>query len=315
MLLACGDALIDWIPTRSIDGREAYVPAIGGSCCNVAVALGRLGADAGFMGGISTDLFGDMLIAGLAESGVSTKYVARLDRETTLGFVRLGEGEPQYAFYDDGTAGRSWTRADSAPPGTEVRLIHIGSVTLIHPPVADECEALFAAEKGRRILSLDPNCRPTLIRDAAAYRARLARLLALADIVRLSLSDLEFLFPGTSPEEAASRWIAGGACLVVVTEGARGSTAFTRRGRATVPGRQVEVVDTIGAGDSFLAGLLVKLDETGLLSAEALARLTAGDLEPALAFAGDVAAISCQRSGANPPWRREIAAALAAIGR
>src|SRR5882724_5299598 len=119
MLLCCGDALIDMIPARTGDGRHSYVPAIGGSCCNIAVALGRLGAEAGFMGGISTDFFGDLLIDGLAASRVSTRYVARLDRETTLGFVKLGDGEPQYAFYDDGTAGRSWRRSDSAAPGPE----------------------------------------------------------------------------------------------------------------------------------------------------------------------------------------------------
>src|SRR5690349_19608631 len=113
MLLSCGDALIDMIPARTEDGRHAYVPAVGGSCCNIAVALGRLGAKAGFMGGISTDFFGDLLVEGLVAAGVSTKYVARLERETTLGFVKLGEGEPQYAFYDEGTAGRSWRRSDS----------------------------------------------------------------------------------------------------------------------------------------------------------------------------------------------------------
>ena len=195
MLLCCGDALIDMIPARTGDGRDSYVPAIGGSCCNIAVALGRLGAEVGFMGGISTDFFGDLVMSGLAASRVSTRYVARLERETTLGFVKLGDGEPQYAFYDEATAGRMWRRSDSAVPGPEVRLIHIGSVTLIAPPVADECLALFEAEKGRRLLSVDPNCRPTLTRDVDLYRQRVQRIFALADIIRLSRSDLAFLAP------------------------------------------------------------------------------------------------------------------------
>jgi fructokinase len=307
MLLCCGDALIDWIPAKAIDGRDAYVPAVGGSCCNIAVALGRLGAAAGFMGGISTDLFGDMLIAGLEAASVSTRYVARLDRATTLGFVRLGEGEPQYAFYDEGTAGRLWRRSDSRPIGPEVRLIHAGSVTLISSPVAEECLALFGTEKGRRLLSIDPNCRPSLVSDAASYRSRMARLFGLADIIRLSTGDLHYLLPGIAPHAAALHWIADGAALVVLTRGSAGATAYWAGGEITVAAREVAVADTIGAGDAFLAGLIVDLDEAGLLSVDRLARAKASDLYAALSFAAEVASIACTRSGADPPWRSEVA--------
>ncbi len=308
MLLSCGDALIDWIPARTADGREAYVPAVGGSCCNIAIALGRLGADAGFMGGISTDLFGDMLVDGLRAANVSTRYVARLDRETTLGFVRLGDGEPQYAFYDEGTAARMWRRTDSPQLGPEVRLLHVGSVTLINPPVADECLALLEAEKGQRLLTVDPNCRPTLTKDVTAYRQRMARLFALADIIRLSETDLAFVLPDTSPEDAARTWLAGGTRLVVVTRGASGATAFWPEGALHAPSVPANVVDTIGAGDSFFAGLLVSLDEAGFLSAKGLAKVGATELQAALAFAAEVAAITCTRQGSDPPWRREVGA-------
>jgi fructokinase len=308
MLLSCGDALIDWIPARSEDGREAYIPAVGGSCCNIAIAMGRLGATAGFMGGISTDLFGDMLVEGLRSSNVSTRYVARVDRETTLGFVRLGEGEPQYAFYDDGTAGRMWRRADSPAPGPEVALLHAGSVTLINPPVADECLALFEAEKGKRLLSLDPNCRPTLTRDVATYRRRMARLLGLADIIRLSATDLAFIEPGLAPEDAARRWLTAGTSLVVITHGAEGATAWWRGGTTSMPARSVAAVDTIGAGDSFFAGLVVNLAERAHLTVAGLAGLDEATLRSALAFASTVAAVTCTRRGADPPWRRELAA-------
>jgi fructokinase len=307
MLLSCGDALIDWIPARSEDGREAYVPAVGGSCCNIAIAIGRLGAEAGFMGGVSTDLFGDMLVAGLAASGVSTRYVARCDRETTLGFVRLGDGEPQYAFYDEGTAGRLWCRADSPAPGPEVALLHLGSVTLIAPPVADECLALFEAEKGKRVLSLDPNCRPTLTRDVATYRKRMARLLALADIIRLSTTDLAFIDPDLTPEDAAARWLDAGAGLVVITRGSDGAVASWRGGSLAMPAKPVAAIDTIGAGDSFYAGLVVSLEERGHLSRDGLAALDEATLGASLAFAAEVAAITCTRRGADPPWRRELA--------
>jgi fructokinase len=307
MLLCCGDALIDLIPARTADGRDSYVPAIGGSCCNIAVALGRLGAEAGFMGGISTDFFGELLMSGLAASRVSTRYVGRLARETTLGFVKLGDGEPQYAFYDDATAGRMWRRSDSLTPGTEVRLIHVGSVTLIAPPVADECLALFEAEKGRRLLSVDPNCRPTLTRDVDTYRRRMRRIFALADIIRLSRSDLAFLLPDISADAAAAHWLADGTKLVVLTEGATGATAWWPGGRVHAPAPKVQVVDTIGAGDSFLAGLLVHIDEAGRLSRHGLTRLAAAEVTAALAYAAAIAAVSCTRSGADSPWRDELA--------
>jgi fructokinase len=307
MFLCCGDALIDMIPARTDDGRHSYVPAIGGSCCNIAVALGRLGAEVGFMGGISTDFFGDLLIDGLVASRVSTRYVARLDRETTLGFVKLGDGEPQYAFYDDGTAGRTWRRSDSAALGPEVRLIHIGSVTLIAPPVADECLALFEAEKGQRLLSVDPNCRPTLTRDVEPYRGRMERIFGLADLIRLSRSDLAFLLPGISADAAAAAWLASGARLVVLTDGGSGAMAWWPGGRVHVPAPNVRVVDTIGAGDSFLAALLVHIAEGGRLSGDGLAGLAAAEVEAALAFAASVAAITCTRSGADSPWRHELA--------
>lgn len=306
MLLCCGDALIDMIPARTGDGRDCYVPAIGGSCCNIAVALGRLGAEVGFMGGIATDFFGDLLARGLAASNVSLRYVARLDRETTLGFVSLGNGEPQYAFYDEGTAGRMWRRSDSTVLGPEVGLIHIGSVTLIARPVAEECLAVFEAEKGRRLLSVDPNCRPTLTRDVAAYRLRLQRIFALADIIRLSRSDLAFLLPDTPAEAAAASWLASGASLVILTEGSDGATAWWPGGRAHAPAAKVRIVDTIGAGDSFLAAFLVHIDETGRLSRDGLLRLTAAEIEAALGFAAGAAAITCTRSGADPPWRHEL---------
>jgi fructokinase len=180
-------------------------------------------------------------------------------------------------------------------------------VTLIAPPVADECLALFEAERGKRVLSLDPNCRPTLTRDVATYRRRMARLLALADIVRLSATDLAFIDPDLTPEDAAARWLAAGTSLVVITRGADGATASWRGGSLTMPARRVEPVDTIGAGDSFYAALVVSLEERGHLSHEGLAALDQATLRASLAFATEVAAITCTRRGSDPPWRRELA--------
>jgi fructokinase len=313
MLLICGDALIDFIPSPGSAGTAAlpnYAPVSGGSCCNVAVGLGRLGAPVGFMGGLSMDFFGDFLAACLEQAGVSLRYAARLRQGSTLAFVKLTDHEPEYAFYDQETAMRSWVRAASPPLGEEVTLLHAGSVSLIGEPAASDYLALFRAEKGRRLLSIDPNCRPSLIADPAAYHDRLREMLALADIIKLSVSDLDYLLPGVTPDSAARGWIGHGTRLVVVTQGAEGVAAYTRDGRRHLPARRVAVADTVGAGDSLLAGLLWQLEEAGRLTLSGLDDLTLGELDTALGVAVNLAAITCGRSGADLPWRHELAAVL-----
>jgi fructokinase len=312
MLLICGDALIDFIPSQAsaatpgAPALPAYRPVSGGSCCNVAMGLGRLGAPVGFMGGLSTDFFGQFLAASLEQAGVSLRYAARLPQGSTLAFVKLTDHEPEYAFYDEKTAMRSWTRAASAPLGDEVTLLHAGSVALIGAPAASEYLALFRAEKGRRLLSIDPNCRPSLIADPAAYHDRLREMLALADIIKLSIADLDYLLPGEPPDGAARTWIAHGARLVVVSQGAEGVTAYTAAGRLRLPARRVAVADTVGAGDSLMAGLLWQLEQSGRLTLSGLADLSLAEVETALGVAVNLAAITCGRTGADLPWRHEL---------
>ena len=306
MIVVCGDVIVDFIPVQLPDGRAAYLPTPGGSCRNIASGLGRLGAKVGFMGGLSTDFFGDMLAASLRADGVSLAYVARLPAESTLAFVQIGDGEPAYAFYDRSSAQQLWTRAASPAFGHEVTALHVGSVTLITPPVADENLALMRAERGRRVLSIDPNCRPSLIHDLAAYRARLEEMTRLADIIKLSAADLDILRPGADPDALARDWIANGASLVVLTRGGDGALAWVRAGRVEVASGRVEVVDTVGAGDSFIAAILFELDRIGLLSIGSLDRIGPAEAEAALAFAARAAAITCGRVGADPPWLREL---------
>ncbi len=306
MIIICGEALVDFIPVTLPGGQPAYRPVPGGSSRNIATGLGRLGAGVGFMGGLSTDFFGDMLADALRADGVSLTYAPRLPAESTLAFVKLGDGEPAYAFYDRGSAHQVWTRAAGPALADEVTALHVGSLTLITPPVADECLALMQAEKGRRVLSIDPNCRPSLIHDLPDYRARLDRMLGLADIIKLSVADLDILCPGADPDRVARGWLADGASLVMLTRGGDGASAWVAGGQARVASGRVELVDTVGAGDSFIAAALFQLDRGGLLSVGRLDRIAVADAEAVLGFAVKAAAITCGRVGADPPWLHEL---------
>ncbi len=309
MLLACGDALIDFVPVTTAEGRDAFMPAVGGSCLNVAVAMGRLGAPTGFVGGISNDMFGDMIAAHLSESRVDLRYADRADRETTLAFVRFVDGEPHYAFYDETTAARLWTYRPGAIPFPAIDALHVGSTTLVNEPSSSAYLSLFAAAKGLTTLSFDPNCRPSLVSDRQAYVARMTGFAALADIIRMSDVDFDYLFDSRDWGARAEDWLAGGAKLVVLTRGAEGAVAWhARAGQVAVHAPRVQVVDTIGAGDTFQAGLLVALKEAGRLDTDALDDLTADQLAAALTFGVTAAGITCSRAGGNPPWRHEMPA-------
>lgn len=313
MLLIYGDAIIDFLPgtapeTAPPGGLPPYLPVAGGSCFNVALGLGRLGVPVGFMGGLSTDFFGQFLARRLTEAGVSLDYVSHRPEGSTLAFVELSGTEPQYAFFDRDTAMSLWRRAEAPPIGPDIDLLHIGSVPLIADAVADEAEALFRAQKGQRLLSIDPNCRPSLVQDPARYHARMQALLGLADIIKLSVADLAYLLPDVVPEDAVASWLAAGATLVVLTQGAEGVTAFTRHDRVHCPARRVAVIDTVGAGDSMTAGLLWQLHAAGFLTLDRLGELPLLVLDQALQAATGVAALTCGRLGADLPWRHELEA-------
>jgi len=307
MIVCCGEALIDFLPVTDSEGHKAYRPVVGGSVFNVALTLGRLGAPTAFLGGLSTDFFGDRLIAALAESNVSTAGVARQPRPTTLALVDMSTGEPAYAFYDEGSACREFDPMAGVPQGDDVAAMHFGSFPLGTEPVGSRLVALLKTNAGRRVISLDPNVRPTLIEDAAAYRARLADITPLADIVKTSVADLAWLHPGDDPDAIARRWLAAGVGLVVVTHGGAGATGMTENLSVNMPAMPTAAVDTVGAGDSFMGAILTRLDERGLLDRRAIRQLDREALEDVLAFAGKVAAITCSRPGADPPWRRELA--------
>lgn len=307
MLMSCGDALIDFVPTRTADGREALMPAIGGSCLNVAIGLARLGAATGFIGGISTDLFGRMIADHATASNVGLASATRSDRQTTLAFVRTSAGEPQYAFYDAETATRSWTYRRGTIPFADVEAIHVGSTTLVDEQGAAETAALIADARATSTVSFDPNCRPNLVKDKPAYLARMAAFTAGADLVKMSDVDFDYLFGGDAYQQRADAMLGQGTSLVVITRGAKGAIAWhARLGQIEVAAPHVEIVDTIGAGDSFQAALLFALHRQGRLARQQLKEISTGELRRALAFAADCAGLTCSRPGADPPWSHEV---------
>src|ERR1700726_2747979 len=314
MLLSCGDALVDFLPVTSVDGRDAAVPVAGGSCLNIAVGMARLGAPTGFVGGISTDLFGRIVADHALTSQVDLRYATRSAHQTTLAFVRYVGSEPQYAFYDEATASRNWTYGRGSIPFDEIEAIHVGSTTLANAQGAAQALAMIEDAGRSTTISFDPNCRPDLVRDKARYVDKMDTFAAAADIVRMSDVDFEFLYGGGDYEERAKALMAAGTSLVVVTRGIKGAHAWHRgAGPVKVEAPTIDVVDTIGAGDSFQAALLFALRAIGRIKSGALAQLTADELRRALSFASTCAAFTCGRAGADPPRQSEVGAAISRL--
>jgi fructokinase len=314
MLLSCGDALVDFLPVRSFDGRDATVPVAGGSCLNIAVGMARLGAPAGFVGGISTDLFGRMIADHALRSQVYLGHATRSEHQTTLAFVRHEGAEPQYALYDEAAASRNWTYRCGSIAFDEIEALHVGSTTLANDKGATEALAIIEDSGGSTTISFDPNCRPNLVRHKAHYVDYMNAFAAAANIVRMSDVDFEFLYGGSDYGERAKSLIAAGASLVVVTRGIKGAQAWHREaGLVEVRAPTIDLVDTIGAGDSFQAALLFALRAIGRIETKALAQMNSSELYRVLSFATDCAAFTCGRVGADPPRQSDVGAALACL--
>ncbi|WP_119840224.1 carbohydrate kinase family protein [Pseudooceanicola algae] len=308
MLICCGEALIDMIPAPTVEGPNGFVPHDGGAIFNTAIALGRLGRPCSMVSGISNDLFGAQLVKGLTASGVETDLLMRSDQPTTLAFVTLVEGKASYLFYDEASAGRMIAPKDLPDLPAEAEALYFGGISLASEPGADTYAALCAREAGSRVVMIDPNIRPSFIQDEDRYRARLEKMMALADIVKISDEDLSWLRPdATSMDEAAFGLCRAGAGVVILTRGSEGASAYYDMTRSLhVAARKAEVADTVGAGDTFNAGVLCSLSENGLLTKEALREISSEDLCEALDFGARVAAVTVSRAGANPPWRHEL---------
>lgn len=314
MLLACGDALIDFLPVKSVDGRDAAVPVVGGSCLNIAVGMARLGAPAGFVGGISSDLFGRMIADHALASKVDLRYAIRSDHETTLAFIRTVAGEPQYAFYDETTASRSWMYRRGSIAFDAIEAIHVGSTTLTHDSGAAEALAMVEDARGSVTISFDPNCRPNLVSDKRRYVDQMNAFAAIASIVRMSDVDFEYLYGGSEYAGRAQSLVDAGASLVVITRGIKGAQAWHKQaGAVEVEAPTVDMVDTIGAGDSFQAALLFALRAIGRIGPASLAQTNSEELGRVLSFAAHCAAFTCSRAGADPPRASEVGEELSRL--
>ncbi len=306
MIICCGEALIDMLPRRSTLDEPAFAPYSGGAVFNTAVALGRLGVPVEFFSGLSSDLFGQQLRATLAESKVGSRYAHISARPTTLAFVQLVDGHASYVFYDEGTAGRMLSGADLPALEGDVDALLFGAISLIPEPCGSAYEALMRREAARRVTMLDPNIRPAFIPDRAKHLARMERMIAMADILKLSDEDLAWFGATGAPEDAIAQWLDLGPKLVVMTGGSKGATGYTKNQRVTVTPKPVTVVDTVGAGDTFNAGILASLHEQGALSKPRLASLSETEIRDALALGAAAASVTVSRAGANPPWRHEL---------
>jgi fructokinase len=300
-VVVTGEALIDLVLTPG--GDLAAHP--GGGPYNVARTIGRLEQPVAYLGRISEDAFGARLRAELEADGVDLVAAVATSDPTTLALAELDEtGAASYRFYTAGTSAPGLTLEDAGgrlPAG--VAVLYVGTLGLVLEPMAATLEALIGQAPPDTLVALDPNCRPSVIGDPPGYRARLKRMLGRADVLKASDDDLAWLDPGASPADAARRLTSA---VSVVTLGARGAFVVTPGAVVEIEAPAVEVVDTIGAGDAFMGGLLAWWRSRDLGRADL--QDTAAVVEAAR-FAARVAALTCSRAGADPPRLAELRAA------
>jgi fructokinase len=302
LIVVCGEALIDIVAA----GEGFLRPMPGGGPFNTALALARLEVPTGFLGRLSTDPFGQMLARRLVDDGVDLSLTSRGAEPTTLAFAQVNsDGLADYQFYFEATSAPNLTLA-MVPSclDDKVTALHVGTLGLMLEPMASTLFDLVSRESAHRFVMIDPNVRPKLLTDPAAYRVRIKTLMAQSTIVKASDADLAWLFPNLDLDAAAEHVLASGAKLVVVTLGAHGAFGIGPGMKKRVAAPPVDVVDTIGAGDAFGAALLAWLHDRGALQKDLA--LDGADLESALEFACLVASATCTRAGAEPPRRSTL---------
>jgi len=307
MFVVAGEALMDVFTGTTTPTGMALDARIGGSPLNVAFGLARMGQPVAFLGGVSKGQLGERLADALRAEGVSLDALHRSDAPTTLSLVGLdAHGVPEYAFYGEGAADRTLPPEALERMPADARALHVGSYTMVVGKTAKTQAALIERVRGRLLVSYDPNLRLNVEPDVGVWRATLDWMLPRIDILKLSDEDLGLLYPGADPFSFATGCLEKGAGLVVLTRGGKGATAWHAHGPVEAAPVKVDVVDTVGAGDTFQAALLVRLEELGALSPKGVRTLKTEALQDAMGFAARAAAITCSRRGADLPRRSEL---------
>jgi fructokinase len=302
VILVAGEALFDLVPEEG-EGMLAAHP--GGGPFNAARTIGRLERPVAYLGRLSRDRFGARLRSILDEDRVRPDAIVTTNEPTTLALVEVDkDGVAAYRFYSEGTSAAGLEPADALATLPErVSMVHAGTLGLVFEPTASALEAVIERLHGSALIAIDPNCRPHAIPDRDAYRERLDRVLAHTDLVKVSEEDAEYLSPGTPPVEAVRELLAAGPALGLLTRGPGGAVVITATAEVPVPAPRTKVVDTIGAGDAFGGGFLAWWHEHGL-GADDLTKIDTA--VEATRFACLVAARTCAKPGASPPFRSEL---------
>ncbi len=307
MFTVIGEALLDMVQAEKGGG---FVARPGGGPMNIAIGLRRLGHPTQLMARLSDGALGRLVREHVAANHLGLEASVSTSQQTTLAFASLDEeGRASYDFYVEGTADWGWTASELARLPATTRVLHTGSVVAALQPGADEVLALLARLHAAAdvLTSYDPNMRPALVGQHAEAVARTERFVRASNVVKASDEDLDWLYPGVDHLEVLRGWTIGGAALAVMTRGPEGALAVTAHDDVIeLPGLQIDVVDTIGAGDAFQSGLLSGLADGGWASPEAVHSLTRDGLHDVLDRAIRVAALTCQRAGADPPTRDEL---------
>lgn len=311
MYLVCGEALFDFFSEDDASGLASKVnfkAIAGGSPFNVAVGLRRLGVDAALFAGLSTDYLGRRLQQVLRDEDVRPDYLVDFAAPTTLAMVAVGaNGSPQYSFRGEGCADRQLKPQHLPELGPEVRGLHIGSFSLVVQPIADTLLALVRRESGKRLISLDPNVRLNPEPNIDLWRSRVATLVELADLIKVSDEDLSLLYPGQEPQRVIEGWLQHRCQVVFLTRGGEGATVFSRaHGSWSVPACSVKIADTVGAGDTFQAALITWLTEQQMDSVEGVQSLAREHIDGMLKFAVQAAALTCSKTGPDLPYRQQL---------
>jgi len=319
MILCVSEAVIDMFQKKNQGADDVFMPLPGGCCYNTSIAVRKLGVESAFLGRISENFFGDIQIKRLREYNVKENFIIRCKENPILAFIKTEEGkEPQYAFYDEGTADRLLSANEikfCIQKNTNIKIsaVVFGSVLTAMEPAASSIEKLIIKEAAKKtVIAFDPNIRPYFIRNKEAYIKRFKKWASLCTIAKISSEDFQYIFPETQPEEALKKMINLGTRLAIVTLGGKGAVALLKRGDGTVIRsyaegiKNIKIADTVGAGDTFQGAFLAFLELNGKLSHNAVINLNEKDLNEALVFANKAAAIVCTRDGAQPPCLNEV---------